>query len=67
MANIDFSSFFGGASNFYSDYASIRNGSYKRLKKSYYAQYFVKGEYGNGDKQSSQGYIIKLNRFKIRH
>ena len=39
MAGIDFSSFFGGGSNYYSDYASIRNGSYKRLMKSYYAQY----------------------------
>lgn len=38
MAGIDFSSFFGGAStNMFSDYAAIRNGSYKRLLKQYYS------------------------------
>ena len=56
MANIDFSSFFGGGgSNFYSDYASIRNGSYKRLMKSYYAHYGSKAQSKSGKSSSGSG------------
>lgn len=40
MAGIDFGSFFGGSSgglsSLYSDYNAIRNGSYKKLMRSYY-------------------------------
>ena len=44
-SNIDYSVLFGtasnssvGTANYLSDYASIRNGSYKKLMKAYYAK-----------------------------
>ena len=44
-SNIDYSALFGtasnssvGTANYLSDYASIRNGSYKKLMKAYYAK-----------------------------
>lgn len=59
MANIDFSSFFGGGgSNFYTDYASIRNGSYKKLMKSYYAKYGPKSQSKSGSSSSSGKSIL---------
>ncbi len=54
MAGIDLSSFFGGGNNYYSDYASIRNGSYKKLMKSYYAQYGSKASSKLGSGSSSR-------------
>ena len=54
MAGIDFSSFFGGGSNYYSDYASIRNGSYRKLMRSYYAQYGPKATSKSGSNSSSR-------------
>ena len=39
MAGINLGSFFGGSSsNMFSDYAAIRNGSYKRLLRQYYSE-----------------------------
>lgn len=55
--NLDYSYLFGGASssssvggnNILSDYASIQNGSYKKLLKSYYAQQDAEKSSGKGD------------------
>ena len=58
-SNVDYSALFGGTSNssslggtnILSDYASIKNGSYGKLLKAYYAKQDAEKTAGTGDSQ----------------
>lgn len=50
----------GGNSNFFSDYASIKNGSYRRLMKSYYGKANGAGSSSSGSKSRSNNVLDKL-------
>lgn len=63
MAGFDFGSFFGGGSNSsggligsfnFSDYNSIKNGSYRRLVKSYYAKDKIESEGTKAEKSKDK-------------
>ncbi len=55
-----FSSGSSGNSNFFSDYASIKNGSYGRLMKSYYGKAKSSGSSSSGSTRSSYNILDKL-------
>lgn len=55
-----FSSGSSGNSNFFSDYASIKNGSYGRLMKSYYGKAKSSGSSSSGSSRSSYNILDKL-------
>lgn len=58
MGNYDFFSSGMSSQNFFSDYASIRNGSYGRLLKSYYSMNNDSGSSVSGSKKSSSKNIL---------
>lgn len=55
-----FSSGSSGSSNFFSDYASIKNGSYGRLMKSYYGKAKSSSSSSSGSTRSSYNILDKL-------
>ncbi len=61
MAGIDFGNFIGGiSSNMFSDYASIKNGSYKRLLKQYYGEAAGARSSSNGTKTKTTNVLDRL-------